>query len=222
MNESVGYTVTINIVITFIIIVFAFISNILIYYKSNKVGNVIVNSIEKYGGFNDLARQEIENNLTSIGYNKTNITCPSKVEEKNEKECTQVYVGKTEKMGYCVYMCDMDNEYYYYKIKANMIINIPIINNIVNGSVFSTTGNLYNFVGVSKPASIEDEIFIGDVNEDGLVTDDDAKLIQYYTAGMATLDADQLKAADVDGDGSVTTFDATRLRKMIDEQLNKK
>ena len=53
MNESVGYTVTINIIITFIIIVFAFLSNVLIYYKSNRVGNLITDSIEKYSGFNE-------------------------------------------------------------------------------------------------------------------------------------------------------------------------
>ena len=35
MKESVGYTVTLNIIITFIIIVFAFLSAALIYFKSN-------------------------------------------------------------------------------------------------------------------------------------------------------------------------------------------
>ena len=75
MNESIGYTVTINIIIIFIVIVFAFISNVLIYYKSNKVGNLITDSIEKYSGFNELTMAEIDKKLEGIGYNKNSINC---------------------------------------------------------------------------------------------------------------------------------------------------
>ena len=62
MKESIGYTVTLNIVITFIIIVFAFLSAALIYFKSNKVSNVITETIEKYEGYNVYAKNEIDAN----------------------------------------------------------------------------------------------------------------------------------------------------------------
>jgi len=167
MNESVGYTVTINIIITFIVIVFVFLSNVLIYYKSNKVGNLITDSIEKYSGFSSETKSEIEMKLSSVGYNKTKISCG------NIDNCTLAKINGSEvdtsKDGYCVYECistykkDKNNntttkpEYYYYKIKTNMMINIPIINNLVNASVFSSTGNIYNFEGVDKPATLEVE-----------------------------------------------------------------
>lgn len=48
MKESIEYIVTLNILITFIIIVFAFLSVALIYFKSNKVSNVITEIIEKF------------------------------------------------------------------------------------------------------------------------------------------------------------------------------
>ena len=43
MKESVGYTVSLNIMIVFITIVVAFLCAALIYFKSNKAGNVITN-----------------------------------------------------------------------------------------------------------------------------------------------------------------------------------
>ena len=148
MNESVGYTVTINIIITFIIIVFAFISNVLIYYKSNRVGNLITDSIEKYSGFNELARNEIDIKLEGIGYNKININCG------NISGCTVIDAELTKNKGYCVYECEAKEKYYFYKIKTNMMINIPIINELLNASVFSSTGNLYDFQdGISEPES---------------------------------------------------------------------
>ena len=67
MKESVGYTVTLNIVIMFIIIVFAFLSAALIYFKSNKVSNVVINSIEKYEGFTlEHANDEIKKKAKKV------------------------------------------------------------------------------------------------------------------------------------------------------------
>jgi len=143
MRESISYTATINLIIVFIIIVFTFLSATLIYYKSNKVGKIITNSIEKYEGYNKLAENEVLLNLTSIGYNKKNISCG------NISSCTliaddgNVEFGNGDD-GYCVYLCEEDN-YYYYRIKTNMMINIPIINDLLNIPVFSNTNRLYDF-----------------------------------------------------------------------------
>lgn len=140
MKESIGYTVTLNIVITFIIIIFAFLSAVLVYYKSYKVSNIITDAIEKYEGYNDNAKIEITNNLNSIGYNKkklnrcNDINGCSKIDHNND--------------GYCVYLCTenvSDECYYYYKIKSNMVINIPIINDIIDFPIFSNTNRMYDF-----------------------------------------------------------------------------
>jgi hypothetical protein len=48
MKESIGYTVTLNIMIVFITIIVAFLCAALIYFKSNKVSNIITSGIEKY------------------------------------------------------------------------------------------------------------------------------------------------------------------------------
>ena len=52
MKESIGYSVTINIVITFIVIIFAFLAAAVVYFKTNKASNIVVDTIQKYEGYN--------------------------------------------------------------------------------------------------------------------------------------------------------------------------
>lgn len=165
MKQGVGYTVTLNIVIIFIVIVFVFISGILIYYKSNKTSNIITDAIEKYEGYNDLAKKEIDSKISSIGYNKSKITCKSQVNTKKiitsslsnssissslssssnrSITCNLAPGGDNGTDGYCIYFCD-EGDYYYYKIRTNMIVNIPIINNILNVPIYTNTVMMYDF-----------------------------------------------------------------------------
>ena len=141
MKESIGYTVTINIMVTFIIILFAFLSAALIYFKSNKVSNIITSAIERYAGYSyeSPVVDEISAKLSSIGYNKKSITC------KNINNCQLQAYGEN---GYCVYSCDeeVDGEkYYYYRVRTNMMLNIPIINEVLDIPIFSNTNRMYDF-----------------------------------------------------------------------------
>ena len=155
MQESVGYSVTINIIITFIVIVFAFITAALIYFKSNKVGNIITESIEKHSGYNLLSQAEINSKLTSIGYNKRKVACPAIANCSSVINPGEVFYSGYDSRndGYCVYICfesevskpELCSEYYYYKVRTNMFINVPIINNIVDMPIYSETNRMYNF-----------------------------------------------------------------------------
>lgn len=149
MKESVGYTVTINIIIIFITIIFTFISAALIYFKSNKVGNVITDTIEKYEGYNSISKPEIQLRLSSVGYNEKNVNCKKyyeKIGTEERKKCGASLSDGSE--GYCIFLCeeDIDGEsYYYYKISTNLMLNIPIINDILDIPIFSNTNRLYDF-----------------------------------------------------------------------------
>ena len=68
MKESISYTFLLNIVIVFVFTCFAIVMGVLSYYKAFKVNNIITNSIEKYEGFNNLSRNDINLKLNSIGY----------------------------------------------------------------------------------------------------------------------------------------------------------
>lgn len=149
MKESIGYTVTLNVVITFIIIVFAFLSAALIYFKSNKVSNIITDTIEKYEGYNStIAQNEISAKLNSLGYNKKPVECDNYYNRigDSESNCSDSLTSGND--GYCVFECEeeVDGEkYYYYKISTNMMLNIPIINDILDIPIFSNTNRLYDF-----------------------------------------------------------------------------
>ena len=149
MKESVGYSVTLNIVITFIIIVFAFLSAVLIYFKSNKTSNVITETIEKYEGYNGLAKTEINSKLASIGYNRKRINCRNNISSCTLQDEYATGEERAGAQGYCVYLCTDpgDPGYYYYKIRTNMMLNVPIINNLLDVPIFSNTNRLYDFGG---------------------------------------------------------------------------
>ena len=189
MNESVGYTVTINIIVTFIVIVFVFISNVIIYYKSNKVGNIITDSIERYSGFNSLAENDINQKLDNIGYNKKTITC------RKRAGCTNLS-SSTRKKGYCVYYCN-EGDSYHYEIKTNMIVNIPIINDVLNLYTYSSTGNMHNLSGLIE----------GDVDGDGRVNVFDASEIGKYLLKKGN-DLKNLLNSDMNNDGMVDCIDS--------------
>ena len=149
MKESIGYTVSLNIMIIFIAIIVAFLCSALIYFKSNKVSNIITSVIEKYEGYNDTAKNEITMQLTSIGYGSTAIKCDAEIKETgvvNNKCIVEGSVSERGKQGYCVYKCEeMNGDYYYYKIRTNMMINIPIIHDLLDIPVYSNTNRLYKF-----------------------------------------------------------------------------
>jgi len=149
MKESIGYTVTLNIMIVFITIIVAFLCAALIYFKSNKVSNVITTAIEKYEGYNTSSINEINANLTSIGYGSYAINCASEVEDKGAKNGRCLIVSNLNGSGirgYCVYECyETNGDYKFYKIRTNMMIGIPIIHDILDIPVYSNTNRLYIF-----------------------------------------------------------------------------
>lgn len=153
MKESVGYTVSLNIMFTFIIIVFAFLSAALIYFKSNKVGNIITETVEKYEGYNDYAESEIRTKIISLGYSRKKVDCEKYFDRMSVEEqsgCDKANMqGLTDGSdGYCIFVCRemYDGEYYYYyKISTNLMLNIPIINDLLDIPIFSNTNRLYDF-----------------------------------------------------------------------------
>ena len=156
MKESIGYSVTINIVITFIVIIFAFLAAAVVYFKTNKASNIVVDSIQKYEGYNTTAKNEIIRKLGSLGYGSHSINCSSSLSStspyyaKVKASCTYVDPsgeGASSNRGYCVYECvDQGVEdYYYYKVRINMMINVPIIGDLLDIPIYSNTSRIYDF-----------------------------------------------------------------------------
>lgn len=132
MKQGVGFSVTINIIAIFIVVTFAFLVTSLNYYKAYKVNNIISESIEKYEGMNNLAKEEIGRKLTSVGYVNGNIKCGA-----NNLNDT--------KYSYCVYLENAKSGKIKYKIVTFLNFNIPVINQVVNLPVKTYTKSIYQF-----------------------------------------------------------------------------
>lgn len=141
MNKAIGHTFIYNIVILFIIIVFAFIAGILSYYKAFKVNNRIVHAIEKYEGYNTLSKSEIDYTLGNLGYTIGDANCAQEYRD-------MILVDDfNESYRYCIYI-DKENprsgDYYTYGVLTYMNIDLPIIS-ILNIPVFTRTNQIYKF-----------------------------------------------------------------------------
>jgi hypothetical protein len=139
MREGFGSIFLYNLIIIFIILVFAFLAGTLTYYKAFKVNNVIISAIEKYEGYNKLSNEEINRKLNILGYTRaSNETCPKKNNANAMKNISGMY-------NYCVYEFSEKSNFRSYGVITFITIDIPLINSILKIPVYSKTKLLYNF-----------------------------------------------------------------------------
>lgn len=133
MKQGMGFSVTINIMAVFIVVTFAFLVASLNYYKAYRVNNAISDSIEKFEGLNDLAKNEISSKLVSLGY------------VNGTKKCKDGNLNDTA-LNYCVYAEKNENTgKYKYKVVTFLNFNIPVINQTLNIPVKTYTKAIYQF-----------------------------------------------------------------------------
>ena len=137
MREGIGSVVLYNIIIVFILIVFALLAATLSYYKAFKVNNRILASIDKYEGYNQSAIEDINNTLAGLGYttNVDNDRC------KSERSDATLVSNQDTSYYYCVYFyrddrgeadkkkVNGDNEpiYYNYSVVSYIYADLPIV-----------------------------------------------------------------------------------------------
>lgn len=139
MKQGIGFSVTINIIAIFIVVTFAFLVASLNYYKAYRVNNAISDSIEKYEGYNDLAKAEIASKLTSLGYVNGRSKCP----DHNGK---QQLNDQLDRYSYCVYEEEIDESgMFKYYIVTYLNFNIPVVNQTLNIPVKTYTEGIYYF-----------------------------------------------------------------------------
>lgn len=170
MKQSIGTTYLLNIIFIFIVIVFAFLSATLSYYKAYKVNTRILNAIEEYEGYNGNAQQEINQILGGIGYTRGNSSgCKSEKVKNGVKgilvsgdTLSSTTTGdivydtnlQAEQYDYCIYLykdttrtgTSNDSRYYYsYGVITYMHMNLPIVNQVIKIPVFTRTEKIYKF-----------------------------------------------------------------------------
>ena len=138
MKQSIGLTYTLNFIIVFIVITFAFLFGIMSYYKAFKVNSRISNAIENHEGYNLLSKKEIDNDLTSLGYRSGAETCPVRngiqsITDNNFAICVYEYPK------------DASTGYFRYGIVTYIYLDVPIIGQTLKLPVYTETEKIYEF-----------------------------------------------------------------------------
>lgn len=148
MRESIGYTVTINIIIVFLVLTFAFILGTFAYSKAFRANSKIINSIEKNEGYNDLSKSSIEIDLKNLGYvNGDSSSCSETRISNNYKGYLVQNSNSSEKFEYCIYrfQSTSDKDYYNYGVITYMTFDIVFFNKSLKIPVYGKTRYIYKF-----------------------------------------------------------------------------
>lgn len=143
MKQSIGLTYTLNFVILFIVITFAFLFGIMSYYKAFKVNSRIANAIENHEGYNSLSIVEINNVLESLGYLKGSANCSIR---KGVNPIAGTSGDSISNYSICLYEQPITNDNYFrYGIVTYISIDIPIIGQTLKIPVYTETEKIYEF-----------------------------------------------------------------------------
>lgn len=162
MRESIAHTFVYNLIIIFVLIVFGLLAAAQNYYKAFKVNNLTISSIEKYEGYNRLSREEIQNNLKSMGYTIDNdfnmaYDCPEK------KGATIATTRSSEQIPYriCIYEYNNDSveergekagSYYNYSVISYIYVDLPVVD-AFSIPVHTKAERIYRFTGTGGKSS---------------------------------------------------------------------
>lgn len=140
MRESVGNVMLYNVIIIFIVIIFAFLGAIISYYRAYKVNSSIIVILEKYEGYTPTATAEINLLVRNIGYNVT------KGNRCLVNQGEGVLVNNNNQ-GYCIYRYEKDFSEYHdtYGVTTYISWEFPLIGQLVKIPIFSKTDNIYRF-----------------------------------------------------------------------------
>jgi len=182
MRESIGTTFTLNFILLFIFLVFAFLGGTLSYYKAYRVNNHIIHALEVYEGYNEYSEEAIGIALGNLGYDiSQNLGCsPTRENTSRDKFASEdaTHFGKYNKpgelrlpasgvqQGYCVYYYEYDNSsinagggdvaktdiYYSYGVLTYMKMRFPVVEYALRIPIFSRTNRMYDF-GCSRGGS---------------------------------------------------------------------
>lgn len=157
MNEGVGSTTIIVIIVVFIAIVSAYLAYNVNYTKAFRMKNKIVSLYEEYNGVcGSECKGKIIEYAKDIGYNPYNsLRCddqdvkPVGIVTSTGREVSGLYCEykvKVQKSGVSddVFLDSKDE--YYYRILTRIDIQIPIIQNILSLRVLNVTGDTKAFV----------------------------------------------------------------------------
>ena len=158
MKQSMSSTVTIQVIIFFILIFAAFLSLVIQYSKAYRVKNEVLMILEKYEGYTSTSSDIIDNYLWNQSY-KTTGSCSNEDGENTWYGIngTDFEVARTgEKYSFCIQenkvvkknkRGDVKSTVYYYNVIFFYKFNLPIVGEL---NTFRVTGKTKSFVGADE------------------------------------------------------------------------
>lgn len=127
MKEAIGTSYVFTLMMVFIGILIVMFVGSIAYTKGFKVRNKIIDLIEKNEGYNDMAIEQIDENLASIGYRIVDKECPAK---KN--------VGAIQESDYryCVYQYTNEEKGVYYGVTVFISFDIPLLGDYIEIPIY--------------------------------------------------------------------------------------
>ena len=138
MKEAIGNTFLVTLAILFLSLIMLLLVYSLTYSKAFKAKNKIVSVIEKYNGFTDEAKEEVDKHMHSMGYKTSayGATCKTLSEDDDLDQSTIKVVHDLSggDYDYCVYEISSSRGKYYH-IVTFMHFDIPVIGGYLNFEV---------------------------------------------------------------------------------------
>lgn len=136
MKEAIGTSMVFNLIIIFIVVFIVILVGSLGFSKGFKVRDRIIDIIEKNEGYNDISKSEIDENLSSIGYQiELNQQCKS----KNGAQPLSNSSGYR----YCVYKYDTKKGDYY-GVMVFVHFDFPIIGSFIELPLYGETRIIFD------------------------------------------------------------------------------
>jgi len=145
MRQGIGSVVLYNIIIVFIVITFGFLSATLSYMKAFKINGRIVNSLEKFEGYNKLSESEIDTVLSTIGYRVSQTgssDCPDKKYKGKSYQALHTFDTNHK---YCIYEFPKENGYFHYGVLTYVYMDVPVVGGTFSLPVYAETERIYEF-----------------------------------------------------------------------------
>lgn len=141
MRDSMGGSVVITIIVVFIVVALAYLAFNVNYTKAFRMKNKIISYYEDFNGNCDSAcHGKIKEYADAIGYKPDTLNCPGSYNQKEGLYCVKevlVSGGGTVDPS----RPNDQGKRTYYRIITKINIEIPIISNVFDLSVFNISGD---------------------------------------------------------------------------------
>ena len=155
MREAVGSAFIVNLILIFIGVISALLIGSISYSKAYKIKDRIIYTIEKYDGWSDATKNEIDKQINAIGY-KLNDGASSRCPSIFSKRLGDNYISGnlvhgnnlgTNQYNYCVYRNHYESSPGdYYTVVTFMTFDIPLIGGLLQFPVSGETSVIYEVI----------------------------------------------------------------------------